>query len=155
MATVNNNRNNFQYGSAVPKRAPQGEPRRAPQPRVIEKSPAKIRAEERRANFKAMKFVAISLVFFALLAFRIYCMVQVDDLNRELSKINSQIEIVESENTRLNMELDSIISLEKVDEFAKNELGMVKVENYQISYINLSGGDAVTLSGGKTHQTIG
>ena len=52
------------------------------------------------------------------------------------------------------MELDSAISLEKVDDYAQNVLGMVKVENYQISYIDISGGDTVTQSGGKVQKSL-
>lgn len=151
---VDYRRVNAQYGSAAPRRQPKVEPRRSPKPQVVQKSRAQIRAEERRSTAKAIKLVSVFSILFALVAFHIYCQVQVDDLNRELSKVNSQIEIVESENTRLNMELDSIISLDKVDDYAQNVLGMVKVENYQVSYIDLSGGDTVTLSGGKEHTTF-
>lgn len=147
----------MRYASAAPKRKPsrssQYTPRHAA-PKVVKKSKKEIRAEEFRSNKKAMKVLAVCSLLFFFIAMQLYSQVQVDELDRELDAVNSQIEVVESENTRLAMELDSIISLDKVDDYAQNVLGMVKVENYQISYIDLSGGDAVTQSGGKIHRTL-
>ncbi|MBR6512633.1 MAG: hypothetical protein IKT24_04115 [Clostridia bacterium] len=144
---------NMHYGSAAPKRK-QAPKHAAPKPTVLKKSRKQIRAEEFRNNKKAVKVLLVCGLFFFFIALQLYSQVQVDELDRELDAINSQIEIVESENTRLAMELDSIISLDKVDDYAQNVLGMVKVENYQISYIDLSGGDEVTQSGGKIHKTL-
>ncbi len=151
---VDYRRMNAQYGSAAPRRQPQRAPRRQVQPRVVQKSRAEIRAEERRARAKAFKIVTVCSLLFVLIGFQIYSQVKVDEIDRKIANVNSQIEIVESENTRLNMQLDSRISLDKVDDYAQNVLGMVKVENYQVSYIDLSGGDAVTISGGKVHKNL-
>ena len=51
---------------------------------------------------------------------------------------------------RLSMKRYSMISLEHVEEYAENTLGMTKVEGYQMEYIDLSGSDKVVLSGDKT-----
>lgn len=154
------------YGSAAPARptAPRRGPGQRPQPtrrpkpaqrpRVVQKSAAQLKAEARRSTAKTIKIMTICAVFFALIAFQIYSQVQVDELDRELNDINSEISVLDSENTRLNMQLDSVISLDKVDEYAQDVLGMVKVENYQVSYIDLSGGDSVVVSGGKVHKSL-
>lgn len=143
-----------QYGSAAPQRQPQRQPQRRVQPRVVQRSRKEIRAEEYKVNKKAVKVLAVCTVLFMLIGFQIYSQVKVDEINREISNVNSKIEVIDSENTRLNMELDSRISLDKVDDYAQNVLGMVKVENYQVSYVDLSGGDTVTISGGKQHKNI-
>lgn len=144
-----------QLGSAAPKRKPQYQPRHAaPKPYVVEKTKRQLRIEEFRNSRKAMKILAVCSVFFFFIALQIYSQVQVDELDRELDAVNAQIAVVDSENTRLSMELDSAISLEKVDDYAQNVLGMVKVENYQISYIDISGGDTVTQSGGKVQKSL-
>ena len=49
----------------------------------------------------------------------------------------SNLTAAKAETVRLNMQLDSTISREKVDDYAQNVLGMVKAENYQIEYIDL------------------
>ncbi|MCQ2460695.1 MAG: hypothetical protein MJ115_00930 [Clostridia bacterium] len=142
--------------SAAPARRniPNTRPRTAPKPQVLQKTKRQLRAEEFRSTKKATKALIVCSIFFFLIALQIYSQVQVDELDRQLDSINQQIEVVESENTRLNMELDSIISLDKVDDYAQNVLGMVKVENYQVSYIDLSGGDAITQSGGKIQRSL-
>lgn len=142
--------------SAAPARRniPNTRPRTAPKPKVLTKTKAQLRAEELRNAKKAVKVLSVCAILFTLIFFQIYSQVQVDELDRKLDDINKQIEVVESENTRLSMELDSIISLDKVDDYAQNVLGLVKVENYQVSYIDLSGEDAITQSGGKIHQTF-
>lgn len=96
---------------------------------------------------KALCFVAvcISLVV-VLLVMNTRC----DTLISEISAMESQIQIAKGENVRLNAELSSIISTDKIESYAENVLGMVKAENYQISYIDLSGSDEILLSGDKT-----
>ncbi len=96
---------------------------------------------------KALCFVAVcvSLVV-TLLVMNTRC----DTLMNEISTVESQIEIAKGENVRLNAELSSIISTDKIENYAENVLGMVKAENYQISYIDLSEGDEILLSGDKT-----
>lgn len=153
---VNYNRINM-YGSAAPKintPAPKKKPNEVQRPRVVKKTRKQIKLEQRRSAFKAAKVLIICGIFFALISFQIFSQVKVDELDRELQSVNSQIEILDSENTRLNMQLDSIISLDKVDAYAQDTLGMVKVENYQVSYVDLSSGDVATVSGGKVHHSL-
>ena len=55
-----------------------------------------------------------------------------------------------SETVRLQMQLNSIVSIDKVKDYAENTLGMVKIESSQVEYIDLSGENKVILSGNKT-----
>ena len=80
----------------------------------------------------------------------IFSRIQLDEIKREISAQQSKINIIESENTKLEMKLNSMVSLDKVDDYAQNTLGMVKQEGYQVDYVNLSGSDEVLVSGGKT-----
>jgi len=140
--------------NAAPKRAPQRQARPAPRPRVIEKSRAQLRAEAMRSRKATIKALVICAIFFMFISFQIYSQVKVDELDRELNAVNTEISILDSENTRLNMQLDAMISLEKVDQYAQEQLGMVKVENYQVTYVDLSGDDSVVVSGGKTYRNL-
>ena len=85
-----------------------------------------------------------------MLSALLYGRIKVDELDRQISAAETKITTAQSESVRLNMQLDSMISLENVEEYAQNNLGMVKMESYQIEYIDLSGTDKVTLSGSKT-----
>ena len=50
----------------------------------------------------------------------------------------------------LNAELDYVSSDAVIEQKAQAQLGMVKAESYQISYIDLSEGDEIVVSGDKT-----
>ena len=129
-------------GTAVPKTRPNP-------------APQQLRAEARRSRAVAIRVVALAAVLFLVFGFKIYSQVQVDELDQKLDAINKEISVIESDNTRRNMELNANVSLEKVDQYARNELGMVKISDYQVNYVKLSEDDAVEVSGGKTHNDKG
>ena len=96
---------------------------------------------------KAMCFFVVCLM---MLAVNLVLQTKYDTLSNEITAIQNEIDIVEGENVRLNAELSSKISSDKVENYAENVLGMVKAENYQISYIDLSEGDEIVVSGDKS-----
>lgn len=153
---ANNYRGSYVAGSEAPatRPAPQKQPGQVPRPKVVRKTKKQLRAETRRARAKAIQILAFATVFFSVMVFQIYSQVRVDELDREISAVNASINVVESENTRLNMDLDANVSLDKVEEYAQDVLGMVKVEDYQVNYVNLSEGDTVEVSGGKIHTSF-
>ncbi len=75
---------------------------------------------------------------------------RINELDRKIAGVENNIAIEEGEAVRLNAILSSKISSDKIESYAENELGMVKAESYQISYIDLSEGDEITVSGDKT-----
>ncbi len=98
---------------------------------------------------KSMAFFVCCLM---MLAVNLVLQTKYDTLSNEITAIENQIDIVEGENVRLNAELSSLVSSDKIENYAENVLGMVKAESYQISYIDLSHGDEVVVSGGKSAQ---
>lgn len=149
-----NTQSGYVRGTAVPKTRPRPTPQARPahRPRVIRKTQKQLRAETRRSRAAAVRIVAIATVLFMALGLQIYSRVQVDELDQKLTDINQKISVIESDNTRRNMELNASVSLERVDQYARNELGMVKISDYQVNYIRLSEEDAVEVSGGKSHD---
>lgn len=100
-----------------------------------------------RAAVKAAAFAAVSLT---CIAFMLLARAQSDELTREIAKMENDIKIAQSENVRLDTAMNSLISMDKVESYAEDVLGMVKAENYQITYIDMSKGDRIVLSGGKS-----
>lgn len=96
---------------------------------------------------KAMCFFVVCLF---MLAVNLVLQTKYDTISNEITTIQNEIDIVEGENVRLNAELSSKISSDRIENYAENVLGMVKAENYQISYIDLSHGDEIVVSGDKT-----
>ncbi len=96
---------------------------------------------------KAMAFMCLC---FSLLIVLLVVQTQCDTIMSEISTVQSEIDIAKGENVRLNAELCALVSSDKIENYAENELGMVKAESYQISYIDLSKGDEIVVSGDKT-----
>jgi cell division protein FtsL len=91
----------------------------------------------------------IAVAILAFMAVAIYSRVQLDEINREIKKVEQKIELAESDSIRINNELNSIVSINNVEDYAVNELGMVKVQDYQVVYVDLSAEDYVAKVNGK------
>lgn len=127
-----------------------------PQRKAANKASAKTNAQQKRnanqvalspALLKAVVLgVAFCLCVVALLIMDSKC----NALDKQISSIQSELSIAQGESVRLNAELNSMMSTEKIENYAENVLGMVKAESYQISYIDLSEGDKIVVSGDRT-----
>lgn len=79
----------------------------------------------------------------------LFAKADINELDKQIAAVETQIDIQEGEAVRLNAELSGLISSARIEEIAENELGMVKAEGYQITYIDLSEGDEIVVSGDK------
>ena len=94
------------------------------------------KAVSRNGNVFAA-LVAVSCA--AIVAFSIlYSKVQLSDYTSMISETKTQLEQAERENLRLNAELDSMVTLDNVEQIASEELGLQKTENSQISFVSLN-----------------
>ncbi len=119
--------------------------------KLVDDHGTKVERNAKKATVPAA--VKKSMAFFVccvlMLGVNLVLQSKYDTLSNEIASVESEIDIVEGENVRLNAELSSLISSDKIENYAENVLGMVKAENYQISYIDLSEGDQIVLSGDK------
>lgn len=139
--------------NAARKLAPKPEASPKPPMRLVErkkKTVAQARREMKIGARQAAKILAVSVFLLSMFAVLLYGRLRVDELTREVDAAAVQLQEAQDEYTRLNMQLDSEFSLERVETYAQDVLGMTKVEGYQIEHIDLSGEDAVVISGDKT-----
>lgn len=155
------NRNSYTYtysnakvvsfnGSAAPKVKPA--PQKKPDLRLVERTrqtAAQVRQQTAADTRRAVKVMFISIAILMFMAMAIYSRVQLDEINREIKNVEHQMELAQSDAIRINNELNSIVSINNVEEYAANELGMVKVQDYQVVYIDLSSSDYVAKANGK------
>lgn len=123
-----------------------------PNLKVVEKprlTSAQVKAQNLRALFKALRIVGIAAICLLFLGAVIYSTLKLDEVNREIASIDKAMNIAQSEKVRLDMEIDSIISLDKVENYAVGTLGMSKVQDYQVVYVDLSSSDRVIMADGK------
>jgi len=127
-------------------------PEKKPQLKLVEKTKrtaAQIQQEANAASLKAVKIFAIAVVILLFMSMAIYSRVQLDEVNREISSVENKMELAESDTIRLNNELNAMVSINNVEDFAANKLGMVKVQDYQVVYVDLSTDDQVVVADGE------
>lgn len=141
----------FESGAA-PKRAPVRRPQAPSKPKIVRRpapTAEQLRTQQRAAFRQTVKVLSLSALVLVLFAVRLYGNVRLDEVNHQYAQLQDEWNVVSSENTRLEMELQSKVSLERVDEYATNVLGMVKQGSYQIEYVDLSGADGVVVADGE------
>lgn len=96
-----------------------------------------------------LQVAAPLLICMICLPLLLFAKAEINELDKQISSVEAQIEIQEGEAVRLNAELSGMLSASRIEEIAEEELGMVKAESYQITYIDLSEGDEIVVSGDK------
>lgn len=128
--------------------APKKEP--APAVRPLKKVKPKTRRQqqqESRVSFRrGVKIFVIAAVLLSVLCMQIGVGARKYEINRRITEVENEINIAKSENIRLNSVLSNYVSISEVDEYATKILGMRKLENYQIEYIDLSEEEGVIYS---------
>ncbi len=135
---------------AMPALKPTPEPKIEKKPaRVPSKSATQIRKETMASALRAVKLFFVSAVLLLLFGSVLFSKVSLVRLEKEASELKQSISEAQSENTRLVMQLNSAVSIEKIDAYAVSVLGMHKLERYQIHYFENRDGDKVVVAGGK------
>ncbi len=90
-----------------------------------------------------LNFLTIFLVagIVVLLLLTVNCGIAQNEKNAELRTLNAEYSEVSNQGTKLQIEIDRRSDFFSVEQYASEELGMHKLENYQIQYIkyDLSG----------------
>ncbi len=122
------------YNSQPPERRPDSEPR----PSITMNMPPPKRGS-------ASKVFLIALSVFSICFFVISGKVETSKMYREISSANKNLESVQSENVRLQSELESKMTLKNVEEYAEEVLGLQKLNNSQIMYVETQTDDVVEI----------
>ena len=105
----------------------------------VPKTPA---TASHRRNFPRILKMTVMLLAIALTVVTLLqSKVKDTELSAQISSNQKILNERRSEATRLDVELNRRVSLKRVEEYAKQELGYQKQEKYQIVYIDLSEGD--------------
>lgn len=131
------------------------EPVRKPAPKkepVVKTSGLNIEVERSAKTVAVNTYVKQGVAFFAVAIFcavvLLFMRTQCNDLDRQIADLNVKISNESSETIRLNSELNAMLSSEEIEKYAEKN-GMIKAESYQVSYIDLSEGDTIVVSGDK------
>ncbi|MBO5333319.1 MAG: hypothetical protein J6B37_04305 [Clostridia bacterium] len=138
-------------GSAAPKVRP--EPQKKPQLELVKKTrltAQQMRQQTAAETRKTIKVMCVAMAILMFMALAIYSRVKLDEINREISSVEKKIELAQSDAVKLNNELNAIVSINNVEEYATNELGMTKIQDYQVYYIDMSSQDYVAVANGES-----
>lgn len=80
-----------------------------------------------------------------VLGLLLYSHAQLTELTAGINTAKKELSALQSESIRLEAELESRISIRNIEEYATKQLGLAKMEKYQMEYVNLSGGDRAVL----------
>lgn len=139
MASQNNNAA-YDFALFEPKRQQE-----APQKNnnIIELPKEKLE-QNRRARVNPLKalsgFLALAVIF-GIVTTIVYGQVQLTELTEQLNAATKTLDENQSVYTQLKMKSDSQLSLQSVEDYAIDKLGMKKVEQSQVEPIELSKGD--------------
>lgn len=149
----------YNYGSAAPVIEPEyipDEPDRVRKKSVKKNNSHGISNADKKATYASIissaKVISCIFVIFSVISLAIYLNVKLDETARQISSVESDIEISKSENVRLLSTLEGMVSIDKIEDYAENNLGMVKLENYKITYFESEEGNHVVVSGGKSYS---
>lgn len=124
----------YEYSTA--KRVP--EPKREQVIKANQKAVAK--------SGSATKTVAAVFTAGMLMCAILYGKAEETTLQAQITALNSQIDIENSEKVRMQTEIEGKTSLQNVEEYAENVLGLKKIEKSQIEYVQLQTDDVVEIS---------
>ncbi|HEX3037691.1 MAG TPA: hypothetical protein VHO94_01690 [Oscillospiraceae bacterium] len=123
------------------------EPKRLDQPQqkdnIIEIPQEKLE-KSRKSKVRPVRaiggFLALAIML-GVVTSMVYSQVQLTELTEELNTANKQLSENQSVYTQLKMKSDSQLSLNSIENEAKNKLGMIKLEQNQMEFVSLSQGD--------------
>jgi hypothetical protein len=142
-------------GSAAPKMKPAPQKKTALElVKKTRKTAAQVRQQTADDTKRVIKAMCVATAIFLFMALAIYSRVQLDEINREINSVENQIKLAQSDTIKINNELNSIVSINNVEDYAANQLGMVKVQNHQVVYIDLSSEDYVAKVNGRDTDKV-
>ncbi len=100
------------------------------------------KAQQRNFMLRTVVYVAI---FFVGIISILFNQIAITELTNKVSVKTSQLEQLENEYRMLSAELEGSVALSNIESIITRDLGMAKLSEDQITYINLSDGDVMTM----------
>ncbi len=123
------------------------EPKRLEKPRqndnILELPQEKLQKNSKNKvrPVRAVAVFATLAIMLGVVTSMVYSQVQLTELTAELNTTTKQLNESQSVYTQLKMKSDSQLSLNSIENFAKDKLGMRKLEQNQMEFVSLSQGD--------------
>lgn len=108
----------------------------------------RISVTTRNTNQKGnvVKSILYAAVMLSLFCGFIYTKSQINELYNEISSSKKKIELLTSENVRMQSELETKMSMKNVEDYAENMLGLTKLSKSQIVYMEVQADSVVEVT---------
>ena len=120
-----------------------------PKPQLVpekKKTRQQARRTAKSTAVRTVKIAAVTVSLLILFSMLIFERAQLIQLNTRKAAAEKNLETVQSETVRLEAAFNSKVSVDNVEEYAKNELGMIKRQKYQIRFFPNDGEDEILLA---------
>ena len=99
----------------------------------------------RRAGVRP-SLVACIAILAVTSVYILFCQMQLTELSAAVGEQNDRLNELSAENVSLTTKQMNSMNMDEVEEYAVNNLGMVKMDNSQIEYVELTNPDTVTVA---------
>lgn len=118
-----------------------------------QKNPAPKKKQVKKQAVKpvtVIKWVFVSIFVMLSLTSIMVGNIKITQLDDQISKLQKNYNSIKSDQVSLNSQLETRMSMQKVEDYAVNKLGLVKVQPFQIEYVHFTDQDKVEVSSDNT-----
>lgn len=138
------NPNNYNYTNTAAKSDERSEHIPVKTPETVRASNITMKkSPEKRGS--AIKVFFAALLILAMIFTVLYGNVETNRMYRQISDQNTLLANAQSENVRLNSELEGKMTLKNVEEYAEKVLGLKKLDGSQIRYVKTQTDDIIEI----------
>jgi cell division protein FtsL len=105
-----------------------------------------VKLKNKRAFKTALNVLSIAVMVSMIIGI-VYTNSQITEITTDISTVQKEITELESEKAYLDFTLESRMSLNEIEDYAVNVLGMVKMDSTQVEYIEIESENMVEFSG--------
>lgn len=101
----------------------------------------------KKLKISGVRWTAVLCIalFLALGGYLLYSHIALNEVSNDLLAAKKELTALEGQAGALQVSIDSKNSMDEIERIATEELGMIKIENYQIQTINLLTDDTVEI----------
>lgn len=142
------NQNRYQYETSPRKLQPEYTPvkKKYPKKSTAKKQDVKISSKKQQAKNNNLKILLYIGAMFAILFAISYRNALIAQEYNEIKSLKAQLAEVEKENKQLEVNIESKTNLGAIEEKAKKELGLKKLDDSQTVYVSLDKSDYIESS---------
>ncbi|MBO5783828.1 MAG: cell division protein FtsL [Clostridia bacterium] len=97
-------------------------------------------AKRWKAKRVSATLLAAVLLLVGLVCYQIYCNAQYNELTTQVSNLKEEHADLVNEKIQLGVKIDAMAQLDNIEQIAQ-EMGMSKIQQHQIEYVNLGSED--------------